>query len=239
MVLSYQDPLANAAATATHANVSIDTTAPVVTPPANVTASPTSAAGAVLSYPAATATDANGVLSITYSQNSGTSFPVGSTTVTVTASDTAYNIGAATFAVTVLALTPVQDWRQLHFGSILNTGIAADTADPNGNGLANLTEYALNGDPSGTTTGITILPVAGRSADNTQQIVFTRYTDRSDITLTVQANDTLADPWTDPPSMFMPRQRIIPFGLTTSCYRPAISDPWVKRNHDAGLPCAS
>jgi hypothetical protein len=49
----------------------------------------------VVTYPAATATDAVGVTSLTYSQNSGTLFPIGVTTVTVTARDAANNIGTA------------------------------------------------------------------------------------------------------------------------------------------------
>ena len=57
-------------------------------------------------------------------------------------------------------------------------------------------EYALGGDPSGGTTGTTILPKPGRSPANTLQIRFTRYQDRSDLTLTVQASDSPAA-WTD------------------------------------------
>ena len=176
--------------------LTIDTTAPVVTPPANVTALPASSAGATVTYAAATATDAMGVVLITYSQNSGTLFPIGTTTVTVTAWDAANNPGTATFTVTVSPLTPVQSWREVHFNTILNTGNAADTADPNGNGIINLVEYALGGDPSGGTTGTTILPKPGRSPANTLQIRFTRYQDRSDLTLTVQASDSPAA-WTD------------------------------------------
>ena len=52
----------------------LDTTAPVATPPANVTAPATSPSGALVSYPAATAADVVGVVSLSYSQNSGTLF---------------------------------------------------------------------------------------------------------------------------------------------------------------------
>ena len=195
IILTYQDTYPNPAATVSHTGIVIDTTPPVVTPPANVTATAPTSSGAVVTYPAATATDANGVISITYSQNSGTTFPVGVTTVTVTATDSANNSATATFSVTVL--TPVQSWRQTHFGTTLNSGSAADTADPNNNGIPNLTEYALGGDPTGFTTGTSILPRAARSNDNHLQLLFTRYTDRSDLILTVQAADTLAGPWTD------------------------------------------
>ena len=82
-----------------------DTTAPFVTPPQNVTVEATSAAGAVVDYPAATASDAVGVASLAYSQASGTSFPFGTTTVTATAKDTANNTDTATFSVTVRDVT--------------------------------------------------------------------------------------------------------------------------------------
>jgi hypothetical protein len=39
------------------------------------------------------------------------------------------------------------DWRLLKFGTVESTGNAADTADPDGDGLANLAEYALGLNP--------------------------------------------------------------------------------------------
>jgi hypothetical protein len=41
------------------------------------------------------------------------------------------------------ALTPLQTWRQLHFGNPDNTGLGADSADPDFDGLTNITEYAF------------------------------------------------------------------------------------------------
>jgi hypothetical protein len=49
----------------------------------------------------------------------------------------------------------------------------------------------------GSATGPSILPQAGRSASDRLQISFTRYLDRNDITLTVQATDSPAGPWMD------------------------------------------
>ncbi|MCC5804962.1 MAG: hypothetical protein JJU00_01420 [Opitutales bacterium] len=43
--------------------------------------------------------------------------------------------------------TPLQQWRQTHFGTMENAGDAADGADPDGDGIPNLVEYALGGDP--------------------------------------------------------------------------------------------
>ncbi len=78
-----------------------DTTAPVVTVPANITAEATSASGAPVSYPAATATDAVGVTSLTATAASGSTFPIGPTTVTVTAKDAANNTSSGSFTITV------------------------------------------------------------------------------------------------------------------------------------------
>ena len=65
--------------------VVVDTTAPLLTVPGTQTAEATSAAGATVSYPAASATDAVGPVTITYSQASGSVFALGTTHVTVTA----------------------------------------------------------------------------------------------------------------------------------------------------------
>ncbi|MBI3852661.1 MAG: DUF5060 domain-containing protein [Verrucomicrobia bacterium] len=46
-----------------------------------------------------------------------------------------------------LNVTPIATWRQSHFGAADNTGNAADTADPEGDGLINIVEYAFNSDP--------------------------------------------------------------------------------------------
>ncbi len=79
-----------------------DTTAPAVAAHANVTAEATSAAGAVVTFAAGSATDAvTASPAITYSQESGTSFPLGVTTVTISAEDAAHHVGAGTFTVTV------------------------------------------------------------------------------------------------------------------------------------------
>ena len=66
----------------------------------------TSAAGAVVTYAAASATDAVGPVTISYSQASGTVFALGTTVVTVTATDGAGNTSSGTFTVTVRDTTP-------------------------------------------------------------------------------------------------------------------------------------
>ncbi|MGI0024880.1 MAG: HYR domain-containing protein, partial [Nitrososphaera sp.] len=84
-----------------------DTTPPVVTAPANQIAEATSASGRVITYPAATATDnVDGTLTATCTPASGSMFPLGTTTVTCTATDSSGNTGTDSFTVTVRDTTP-------------------------------------------------------------------------------------------------------------------------------------
>ena len=84
-----------------------DTTAPVIANvPANITLEATGPAGAVVTFAAATATDAVGPVTISYSQSSGSIFALGTTTVTITATDGAGNTSTRTFTVTVRDTTP-------------------------------------------------------------------------------------------------------------------------------------
>jgi hypothetical protein len=88
----------------------MDTTAPSIdSVPSDISVDATSASGATVNYPAATATDTCGAVGITYSQNSGTLFPVGTTTVVCTATDAVGNQVTTSFTVTVAPLPPTPD----------------------------------------------------------------------------------------------------------------------------------
>ena len=150
----------------------------------------------------------------TVSALSNTGIAVGSGTVTFTVTFSPGSVGARSAAIHIASnllgtknpfdiaiigtgLTAADSWRQSKFNTTSNTGNAADSADPNGNGIANLMEYALNGDPTGSTAAMSILPTASANGTNHLQLAFTRYLDRNDITLTVQGCDTLTGTWTD------------------------------------------
>ncbi|MDP3849652.1 MAG: HYR domain-containing protein [Luteolibacter sp.] len=92
-------------------------------------------------------------------------------------------------------LTPQQSWRDQYFSITSNTGDAADDADPNKNGIPNLLEYALGGNPADNSTGQGILPTGSRPGSQLQ-LHFNRLLDRNDIDLTVQASPNLTA-WTD------------------------------------------
>lgn len=139
-------------------------------------------------------------------------------TFTYTVSDA---FGGSCTQTATVCTTAIEKWRVTNFGvDAGNPAIAGDNADPNGNGIPNLVEYALGGDPVHNTSpgaglvlgggglilngGLiinpaarSILPVAGKSLTNTLQLSFTRYPSTGDVTLTVQAADTPAGPWTD------------------------------------------
>jgi len=97
-------------ASATQTVTVIDNTPPVVAPPPNITVYlplHSTATSMTVSYPTqATATDnCDGPIpsgSISYNPSSGSTFPVGTTTVTVSATDSSHNVGTSTFTVTVL-----------------------------------------------------------------------------------------------------------------------------------------
>ena len=79
----------------------VDTTTPVVTVPANQTAEATSAGGAAVTFTATASDTVDGALTPSCSPASGSTFPLGSTTVPCSATDAHSNTGSASFTVTV------------------------------------------------------------------------------------------------------------------------------------------
>lgn len=133
-----------------------DTIAPVLTVPANVAAEATSAAGAAVSYPEATATDAVGVTSITYSAASGSTFALGTSTVAVSASDAAGNTSTGSFTVTVRDTTsPV----------ITSLGTNAPTLWPPNHKMVPVTVSAVASDLVGVSS-LKIVSVTSNEPDN-------------------------------------------------------------------------
>jgi large repetitive protein len=80
----------------------VDTTAPALTVPANASAEATSSSGAVVTFEGATATDAaDANPAVTCSAASGDTFPLGTTSVSCTATDASGNSSTGSFSVTV------------------------------------------------------------------------------------------------------------------------------------------
>jgi hypothetical protein len=78
-----------------------DTTPPVISVPGNLVVNATSSAGAVVAFQASATDAVDGAVPVTCSPASGSTFPLGTTSVTCTASDRAGNQAAAHFSVTV------------------------------------------------------------------------------------------------------------------------------------------
>lgn len=117
----------------------VDTTAPTLTVPANITATATSASGATVSYTATASDLVDGDVTPDCSPLSGSTFAPGTTTVSCTATDAHGNTSAAqTFTVTVSFgfngfFAPVDN------GGVLNTikggqSVPMKWAIPNGSG---------------------------------------------------------------------------------------------------------
>jgi trimeric autotransporter adhesin len=80
-----------------------DTIAPIVTVPSNISVPASSLAGAVVNFSVTANDTVNGALPAIANPASGSVFAIGTTTVNVTATDAASNVGSASFTVTVVA----------------------------------------------------------------------------------------------------------------------------------------
>ena len=80
----------------------VDTTPPVITAPHHATANADGVDGAVVAYTASALDDTDGSVAVVCAPPSGSVLPIGTTTVTCTASDAAGNTATASFDVRVL-----------------------------------------------------------------------------------------------------------------------------------------
>jgi hypothetical protein len=94
-------------------------------------------------------------------------------------------------AVTARFLSPYQNWRTGYFTpeEISGTQLSAPTSDPEGDGLQNLLEYALNLHPR--EPSLAGLPVVGDDGVNLT-LTYLRDTSKPDISYQVEVSDSLA-----------------------------------------------
>lgn len=73
--------------------------------------------------------------------------PAGETVVALQTVNEGRVTASAPFDLLIADFTPLAAWRLENFGTLSDSGDAADDADPDGDGLSNLEEYALGSDP--------------------------------------------------------------------------------------------
>jgi hypothetical protein len=108
--------------------------------------------------------------------------------------------GGATATATfdnISFLSPLQSWRQTHFGTSAATGHAANTADPDGDGQTNLLEYALGTTPTSAASVTRLSPGTTRLEGSSHphlELAFSRVADPL-LTYAVEAADSLPTNW--------------------------------------------
>jgi hypothetical protein len=110
------------------------------------------------------------------------------------ASDASGTAGVRVPVLVTIANTPVQNWRLAKFGTIENTGLAADGANPDGDARINLLEYALVSEPL--SSDASSPPLVTTNAGGYLQLQFTRDPARSDLRYYVEATSDLTAAWT-------------------------------------------
>ncbi len=98
-------------------------------------------------------------------------------------------------AVINIAEDPYSVWKFNHFGANANNpAIAGDSADPDGDGIPNILEYAFGSDPN---TFNSNRPLIGSVLSNHFQLQFNRNTFATDLSYSAQAADSLLSPWSN------------------------------------------
>jgi uncharacterized repeat protein (TIGR01451 family) len=93
-----------------------------------------------------------------------------------------------------LSLAPIDAWRTLHFGTANNSGAAADTSIATEDGMPNLVKYALGLDP---TNAAAPSDLPSLKAFPPLAIKFRRAKDASDVTIHVEATDSMMNSWSN------------------------------------------
>lgn len=98
---------------------------------------------------------------------------------------------ADSLAATVAVQTRLQAWRQANFGTVSNAGEAADSADPDADGLSNILEYAVASDPRLPTAAAVRAEMIEDADGRHLTLAFNRVGDPT-LIFEVEANDGLA-----------------------------------------------
>lgn len=117
-------------------------------------------------------------------------------------------------------LAPRDAWRVQKFGAGATGATAQLTADPDGDGLINLMEFALGGEPlAAATSGLPVRGIATVGTDQFLTITFTKPLVANDVTYTIQAA-AVPGAWVDG-SSYGPGGDVAVTGATTQVSRAA------------------
>jgi hypothetical protein len=99
------------------------------------------------------------------------------------------------------SLTPLQAWRDAHFGNPSNVGAGANAASPAGDGIPNLIKYAIGLDPMTPTTSDVFLSrsIVEAGGQKYLAMTITRSAEAPDINYTVEVSPDLFT-WTSGPA---------------------------------------
>ncbi len=106
-----------------------------------------------------------------------------------------YPLGAVAAMATVTVPKPVDQWRQDNFGANAgNAAIAGNLADPDGDGLNNLLEYALATNPLASNTSGLVVDQETIGANTYLRLTVTKNSAATDVTYAVETTGDLATP---------------------------------------------
>lgn len=135
--------------------------------------------------------------STTFTVTFPAALPIGNYGATVSIPNDDANESVFTFAVAAKNLSLLEHWRVTHFGSSADVDNAANDADPDQDGLVNLLEYALAGDPL-SHDSVAVLPTLEDDGQGRATFHFSRDPANTDLTYVVQVSDSLLPgSWTD------------------------------------------
>ena len=179
---AYRAVFTNVAGSATSGPATLRVyTAPVLNVPANLTATATSKAGAIADYTATANDSVDGVLTPICTPSSGSTFPIGVTTVSCSAMNGGGLVSSGTFTVTVRrSFAAFQDQQGMPD--------ADPAADPSQTGVSNLAAYAFGLNPAAPERSQ--LPSADVH-NGSLQISYPRWKDAADLQYVVEVSGDL------------------------------------------------
>jgi surface-anchored protein len=94
------------------------------------------------------------------------------------------------------ATSPFAQWQRKHWPEGTPNNVQGPAADPDGDGVVNLVEFALNLDPaSGSRAGLPVVSFVANGGMTYGALSFTRVKTTTDVTYTVLAASSVAGPW--------------------------------------------